>query len=155
MEKKKHVYLSWRLLLKLPFYGLQITMNKQIRSDRSFLSISSLNSRYLAFWYDEDSFFPKFGFLTSDSDMKISKIWSRHHLKSTSCVCVPLFSPDFRRFGFENERAGYRPDRTGQIFRPAGPDRLQKICPVPPLYFSLNISESNGKCDYSIAQRYR
>jgi len=26
-------------------------------------------------------------------------------------------------------------DGTGQIFRPAGPDRLQKICPVPPLVY--------------------
>jgi hypothetical protein len=36
-------------------------------------------------------------------------------------VCLVL--PDFCQFGFKNEPAGYWPDRTGQNFEPAGPDR--------------------------------
>jgi hypothetical protein len=33
----------------------------------------------------------------------------------------------------KNEPAGFRPDRTGQILNPAGPDRRVKIRPVPTL----------------------
>jgi hypothetical protein len=36
-------------------------------------------------------------------------------------VCLVL--PDFCQFDFKNEPAGYWPDRTGQNFEPAGPDR--------------------------------
>jgi hypothetical protein len=44
-----------------------------------------------------------------------------------------LFLPDFCQFDFKDEPAGFRPDRTGQVFKPAGPDRIQKTCPVPTL----------------------
>jgi hypothetical protein len=45
---------------------------------------------------------------------------------------------DFCRIDVKNDPAGFRPDRTGQILKLAGPDRtgpdrMQKIRPVPTL----------------------
>jgi hypothetical protein len=44
-----------------------------------------------------------------------------------------IFLPDFCRIDVKNDPAGFRPDRTGQILKLAGPDRMQKIRPVPTL----------------------
>jgi hypothetical protein len=50
------------------------------------------------------------------------------------------FLSDFCRIGVKNDPAGFRPDQTGQILKLAGPDRMQKICPVPTLSdVSMNI----------------
>jgi hypothetical protein len=43
------------------------------------------------------------------------------------------FLPDFYRIYVKNDPAGFLPDRTGQILKLAGPDRTQKIRPVPTL----------------------
>jgi hypothetical protein len=43
------------------------------------------------------------------------------------------FLPDFCQIGVKNHPVGFRPDRTGQILKLAGPDRMQKIRPVPTL----------------------
>ena len=45
----------------------------------------------------------------------------------------------FAGFFAKNEPAGFRPDRTGQILNPAGPDRMAKIRPVPTLIRSLKL----------------
>jgi hypothetical protein len=45
--------------------------------------------------------------------------------------------PDFCQIGVKNDAAGFRPDRTGQILKLAGPDRMQKIRPVPTLLLSI------------------
>jgi hypothetical protein len=47
------------------------------------------------------------------------------------------FLPDFCQFDVKNDPAGFRPDRTGQILKLAGSDRMQKIRPVPTLYQSF------------------
>ena len=44
-----------------------------------------------------------------------------------------MILPDFCQFDVTNEPAGFRPDRTGQILNPAGPDRMGKTRPVPTL----------------------
>jgi hypothetical protein len=44
-----------------------------------------------------------------------------------------MIRPDFCQIGVKNDPAGFRPDRTGQILKLAGPDRMQKIRPVPTL----------------------
>jgi hypothetical protein len=48
-------------------------------------------------------------------------------------IFVPDFLPDFCRIDVKNDPAGFRPDRTGQVLKLAGPDRMQKIRPVPTL----------------------
>ncbi len=52
------------------------------------------------------------------------------------------FLPDFCQFDVKNEPAGFQPDRTGQILNPTGPDRMEKIRPVPTLRLSLPISRN-------------
>jgi hypothetical protein len=47
------------------------------------------------------------------------------------------FLPDFCQIDVKNDPAGFRPDRTGQILKLAGPDRMQKIRPVPTLQCTL------------------
>jgi hypothetical protein len=47
-----------------------------------------------------------------------------------------MIRPDFCQIGVKNDPAGFRPDRTGQILKLAGPDRMQKIRPVPTLIWS-------------------
>jgi hypothetical protein len=47
-----------------------------------------------------------------------------------------MILPDFCQFDVKNEPAGFRPDRTGQILKLAGLDRIQKIRPVPTLVYS-------------------
>jgi hypothetical protein len=37
-----------------------------------------------------------------------------------------MIRPDFCQIGVKNDPAGFRPDRTGQILKLAGPDRMQK-----------------------------
>jgi hypothetical protein len=54
------------------------------------------------------------------------------------------FLPDFCRIDVKNDPAGFRPDQTGQILKLAGPDRMQKIRPVPTLVGRM-WSESNMK----------
>jgi hypothetical protein len=44
-----------------------------------------------------------------------------------------MIRPDFCQIGVKNDPAGFQPDRTGQILKLAGPDRMQKIRPVPTL----------------------
>ena len=44
-----------------------------------------------------------------------------------------MILPDFCQFDVKNEPAGFRSDRTGQILKPAGSDRMGKIRPVPTL----------------------
>src|SRR5256885_511906 len=73
---------------------------------------------------------------------KYRKFYLTHYFPSTSSFWIPLFLPDFCQFGFENEAAGFRPDRMGQNFKPGEPDRLQKICPVPTLSHSNATTES-------------
>jgi hypothetical protein len=50
-----------------------------------------------------------------------------------------IFLPDFCRIDVKNDPAGFRPDRIGQILKLAGPDRMQKIRPVPTLRYIIPI----------------
>jgi hypothetical protein len=53
-------------------------------------------------------------------------------------IFLPDFLPDFCRIDVKNDPARFRPDRTGQILKLAGPDRIQKIRPVPTLLTRLH-----------------
>jgi hypothetical protein len=46
------------------------------------------------------------------------------------CRVSAGFLPNFCRIDVKNDTAGFRPDRTGQILKLAGLDRIQKIRPV-------------------------
>ena len=51
-------------------------------------------------------------------------------------IFLPIFNrflPEFRRLNMRFQPAGKRPDRTGRIFQPAGPDRFRTFQPVPAL----------------------
>jgi hypothetical protein len=48
-----------------------------------------------------------------------------------------MIRPNFCQIGVKNDPAEFRPDGTGQILKLAGPDRMQKIRPVPTLVFGI------------------
>jgi hypothetical protein len=50
-----------------------------------------------------------------------------------------IFLRIFCRIDAKNDPAGFRPDRTGQILKLAGPDRMQKIRPVPTMVYYMSI----------------
>jgi hypothetical protein len=117
VEKKKNMYLSWQLLLDLPFLLFKQRWAIEFDLIGSSSSISSLKSRYFVIWYDKADFCHVAGHSISNCYMQISKIYLIHYFPSTNSFVVPLFLPDFCQFDFENEPAEFRPDRTE-------PDRL-------------------------------